>query len=128
MLMDEMTCYLFIYLFIYFWLHWVLVAARRLSLVSASGGHSPLRCVGLSPQWPLLLQSMGSRHVGSVVVACRLSSCGVWTLECRPSTCVTWAQLLRSMWDLPRPRLEPMSPALAGGFPTTAPPGKSPFS
>ena len=25
------------------------------------------------------------------------------------------------MWDLPRPGLEPMSPALAGGFLTTAP-------
>ena len=29
------------------------------------------------------------------------------------------------MWDLPRPGLEPVSPALAGGFLTTAPPGKS---
>ena len=29
------------------------------------------------------------------------------------------------MWDLPRPGLEPTSPALAGGFLTTAPPGKS---
>ena len=28
------------------------------------------------------------------------------------------------MWDLPGPGLEPVSPALAGGFPTTAPPGK----
>ena len=32
--------------------------------------------------------------------------------------------LLHSMWDLPGPGLEPMSPALAGGFLTTAPPGK----
>ena len=31
------------------------------------------------------------------------------------------------MWDLPRPGLEPVSPALAGRFSTTAPPGK-PFS
>ena len=30
------------------------------------------------------------------------------------------------MWDLPGPGLEPMSPALAGGFLTTAPPEKSP--
>ena len=30
------------------------------------------------------------------------------------------------MWDLPRPGLEPLSPALAGGFLTTAPPGKPP--
>ena len=28
------------------------------------------------------------------------------------------------MWDLPRPGLEPVSPALAGRFSTTAPPGK----
>ena len=31
------------------------------------------------------------------------------------------------MWDLPRPGLEPASPALAGRFSTTAPPGKPPF-
>ena len=30
------------------------------------------------------------------------------------------------MWDLPRPGLEPVSPALAGGFLTTVPPGKPP--
>ena len=29
------------------------------------------------------------------------------------------------MWDLPRPGLKPVSPALAGGFLTTVPPGKS---
>ena len=29
------------------------------------------------------------------------------------------------MWDLPGAGLEPVSPALAGGFLTTAPPGKS---
>ena len=28
------------------------------------------------------------------------------------------------MWDLPGPGLEPVSPALAGGFLTTTPPGK----
>ena len=28
------------------------------------------------------------------------------------------------MWDLPRPGLEPVSPALADGLSTTAPPGK----
>ena len=34
------------------------------------------------------------------------------------------AQLLRGMWDLPRPGLEPVSPALAGRFLTTVQPGK----
>ena len=31
------------------------------------------------------------------------------------------------MWSLPGPGLEPVSPALAGGFLTPAPPGKSPI-
>ena len=61
---------LFIYLFIYyFWLCWVFVSVRGLSLVAASGGHSSSRCVGLSLSWPLLLRSTGSRRAGSVVVA-----------------------------------------------------------
>ena len=42
----------------------------------------------------------------------------------RLSSCGSRAQLLRVMWDPPRPGLEPMSPALAGRFSTTAPPGK----
>ena len=42
----------------------------------------------------------------------------------RLSSCGSRAQLLRGMWDLPRPGLEPVSPALAGGLSTTAPPGK----
>ena len=29
------------------------------------------------------------------------------------------------MWDLPGPGIEPVSPSLASGFLTTAPPGKS---
>ena len=42
----------------------------------------------------------------------------------RLSSCGSQAQLLRGMWDPPRPGLEPVSPALAGGLSTTAPPGK----
>ena len=34
------------------------------------------------------------------------------------------AQLTRGLWDLPRPRMEPMSLALQGEFSTTGPPGK----
>ena len=44
----------------------------------------------------------------------------------RLSSCGSWAQLLRGMWDPPRPGLEPVSPALAGRLSTTAPPGKPP--
>ena len=45
----------------------------------------------------------------------------------RLSSCGSRAQpLCYGMWDLPRPGLEPVSPALAGRFSTTAPPGKPP--
>ena len=42
----------------------------------------------------------------------------------RLSSCGSRAQLLRGMWDPPRPGPEPMSPALAGSLSTTVPPGK----
>ena len=82
-------------------------------------GAQPSHCSGFSycGAWAL-----GVRP--SVVVAHGLSSCGSWALDCRLSSCGTQAQLLRGMWDLPGPGLEPVSPALAGGFLTTAPPGK----
>ena len=44
----------------------------------------------------------------------------------RLSNCGSRAQLLRGMWDLPRPGPEPVSPALAGRLSTTVPPGKTP--
>ena len=43
----------------------------------------------------------------------------------RASVVVVWAQLPEEMWQLPGPGIEPMSPALAGGFLTTGPPGES---
>ena len=46
----------------------------------------------------------------------RLSSCSSPALDLRLSSCGSRAYLLRSMWDLPRPGLEPMSPALAHRF------------
>ena len=61
---------LFIYLFL-FWLCWVFVAVRGLSLVAASGGYSMLWCAGFSLRWLLLLQSTDSRRAG-------FSSCGTW--------------------------------------------------
>ena len=102
--------FFFINLFIlciYFWLCWVFVAAHRLSLVVVSGGYSSFWC-------------MGSRCSG-------FSSCGLQALECRLSSCGSRASLLRSMWDLPRPGIEPVSPAFTGRFLTTVPPGKSLF-
>ena len=64
----------------------------------------------IAVRWPLTI-------VASLVVEHRLQTC-------RLSNCGSRAQLIRSMRDPPRPGLEPVSPALAGGLSTTAPPGK----
>ena len=64
----NLSSFLFIYLF-NFWLCWVFVSVRGLSLVAASGGHSSSRCAGLSLSRPLLLRSTGSTRAGSVIVA-----------------------------------------------------------
>ena len=77
-------------------------------------GFLQLRQVG----GPLLIAVRGPLIIAASLVAehrlqmCRLSNCG------------SRAQLLRGMWDPPRPGLKPVSPALAGRFSTTAPPGK----
>ena len=68
-LLFLLLLFLKVYLFIYFWLCWVFVSVRGLSLIAASGGHSSSRCEGLSLSWPLLLRGTGSRRAGSVVVA-----------------------------------------------------------
>ena len=70
---------------------------------------------------PLFIAMRGSLTIAASLVAehrlqtRRLSSCGAR------------AWLLRGMWNLPRPGLEPVSPALAGRLSTTAPPGKPLF-
>ena len=55
---------------------------------------------------------------------CGLSSCGSGALEHRHKSCGAGAYLLQDTWDLSGPGIESMSPALAGGFFTTEPPGK----
>ena len=96
----------FIYLFLYLFLA-VLglgLCARALSSCSKRG--------------PLFITVRGRLTIAaSLVVEHRLQ---MHRLGSRGSR----AQLLRSMWDPPRPGLEPMSPALAGRLSTTVPPGK----
>ena len=48
---------------------------------------------------------------------------GSWALERRLSS--FGALLLRGTWALPRPGIQPVSPASAGGFLSTVPPGES---
>ena len=98
----EIGVYLFIYLFL------AVLGLRFCARAFSSCGK----------RGPLFIAVRGPLTIAASLVAehrlqtRRLSSCG------------SRAQLLRGMWDLPRPGLEPMSPALAGRLSTTAPPGK----
>ena len=127
--LNQGTYFLFVNKFIYFiylffgcfgssLLHAGFLQLRRAGATLRCGAGAS-HCGGFSccGAWAL-----GTR--ASVVVAHGLSSCGSRALEHRLSSCGAWAQLLRGMWDPPGPGLKPVSPALAGGFLTTAPPGK----
>ena len=52
------------------------------------------------------------------------SCCGAQALGAQASVVVAHGLSCSGMWDFPGLGLEPTSPALAGGFFTTAPPGK----
>ena len=87
------------------------------------GLHFCTRAFSSCGMWgPLFIAARGPPTVMASLVAehrlqtRRLSSCG------------SRAQSLRGTWDLPRPGLEPVSPALAGRPSTTAPPGKPSMS
>ena len=93
-------------LFFIFWLFWVFVVVCRLSLVAVS--------------WVTLVSVRGLlSEVASLVAEHRLYSVGsvvaVHRLSCPEARGIL----------VPRPGIEPMSPALAGRFLTTGPPGKS---
>ena len=99
--------YLFIYLFYFIFLIFGCVGSSfRARPFSSCGKRGPL-FIAVRPPFTLAAPPIAHR-----LQMRRLSSCGAQ------------AQLLRGMWDLPRPGLEPVSPALAGRFSTTAPPGK----
>ena len=123
----EFLNFLFIYLFIYF-------LERYLPCISSLGlffFNLFLAVLGLrfcasafsscGKRGPLFIAVRGPLTIAASLVAehrlqtCRLSSCG------------SRAQLLHGMWDPPGQGLEPVSPALAGRFSTTAPPGKPLF-
>ena len=83
------------------------------------GLHFCARAFSSCGEWgPLFIAVRGPLTIAaSLVVEHRLQTR-------RLSSCGSRAQLLRGMWDLPRPGLEPVSPALAGRLSTTVPPGK----
>ena len=95
------------FIFFYFWLCWVFVSVRGLSSCGERG--------------PLLIAVRGPLTIAASLVV----EHGLQTR--RLSSCGSRAQLFPGMWDLPRPGLEPVYPALAGRFSTTVPPGKPNF-
>jgi len=95
----------------YFRLRWFFIALHGLSLVGEQG----LLFIVVHRLSPCSFSCCRAQALGSgtsVVAAPGLSSCA------RTS-------LLRVVWNLPKPGIEPMSPTLAGRFFSTAPPGKS---
>ena len=82
----------------------------------------PPRCV-----WFSLVAGTGDYslllHGLLIVVVSLVVEHGLWCVGFRNGGAC--AYLLHSMWDLPRPGTEPVSPALAGRFITMRLPGKS---
>ena len=74
--------------FFFFWLCWVFIAVRGLSLVAASGGYSSLRCTGFSLRWLLLLWSTGSRRMG--FSSCSMRAQQLWLTGSRAQAQQLW--------------------------------------
>ena len=107
-----------IYFIFYFWLYWVFADAQGLSLVAESGGYCLVTGHRLLTVAASLVVEHDFRHTS-------FSGCGLQALERGLNSCGAQAQLLHGTWNLPVPGIKPVSPALAGGFLSTAPPGKS---
>ena len=109
-----------------FGLSWVFLAAGGLSLAVANGLLFSLsQFIGFSLQW-LLWWSTSPRVCG--VQKLQHLAQQLWFMGWRAHGLQQlWfrAQLLHGMLNLPGPWREPLSPALAGGFLSTVPPGKS---
>ena len=93
------------YLCIYFWPCWVFVAVRAFSLVGAHGGYSLVAVCGPLIAMPSAVAVTGSWAHGLLWFG-SMGSVAPWHVG--------------SSWIGHRP----VSPALAGGFFTTEPPGK----
>ena len=122
---SQSTCIIYILsdefflkdLFIYFWLRWVFLAARRLSLVSVREGQSLLAVSSCLVGMPFLVEHrfygqelQQQQYAGSVVLALGL--------QIRVSTCGPLAQLPLCLWAIPKAGIKLVSTALAGGFST----------
>ena len=115
--------FLVIFLFPHFqsWLCWVFIAAVwafSQGLLSGCGGWAS-RCSGISCYGAQALGPWSSGVAARGLICCSLQAPELWF-----NSCGAWAQSLCGLWDLPGPDIEPVSPALAGRFFSTGPPGK----
>ena len=96
-----------------------------------SGCAEPLRLLraGVAPWcWAQASRGAGFSCCGAAAPGERASGSaarGLGTQAHKLSRCDAWVQLLYCTGNLPRPGIEPLSPAPAGGFLPTAPPGMS---
>ena len=107
---------------IYFWYLFIFVV---LSLHWCTQAFSSCREWGLFSSCSALASQCGSLCCGGADfrhTSC--SGCGLQALARGLNSCGAQAQLLHGMWNLPGPGIKPMTPALAGRFLSTAPPGK----
>ena len=103
-------------LFIYFLIAPGLRCSVGFSLVVASRGYSLVEVRRLLiAVASLVAQALG--HAG-------FSGSSSWALKHRLHSYGAWTYLLCSMWNPPRSGIESVSPAMAGGFFTTAQPGQ----
>ena len=108
-----------IYIYIFFFIFYLFIYLFIFGCVGSS-----FLCEGFLQ----LRQAGATLRRGAQASHYRGLSCWEHRLQTRRlSSCGSWAQLLHGMWDLPGPGLEPASPALAGRFSTTVPPGKPIF-
>ena len=105
----------------YFWLCWVFVAA------SVFSSYGEQRLLSSSVLWLLIVVASLVAEHGLVVEAHGLISCSSWTLEQGLPSCGAQAYLPLGMWNLPRPRIELVSPTLQARLLTTGPQGKPPL-
>ena len=115
---ENMHFFILFYMFLFFF-NYLFIIYLLFLFLAVLGLRFCARAFSNCGKWgPLFIAACGPLTITASLVAeqrlqtLRLSSCG------------SRAQLLRGMWDLPRPGLEPVSPALAGRLSTTAPPGK----
>ena len=102
-------------LFIYFFIFGCVGSSVRARAFSSYGKQGPLFT---AVQGPLFIAVRGPLTIAAPPAA------GHRLQTRRLTSRGSRAQALRGMWDLPKPGLEPVSPALAGRLSTTAPPGK----